>query len=87
VVSAVIIGAIAGLALKARRRPVVSGEEELMGSEGVVVNCGNDACWARVHSELWKVQGAEPLRPGMLVKVSGRKDLTLTVSVIGRKGE
>jgi membrane-bound serine protease (ClpP class) len=87
IISAVTIAAIAGFALKARHRPVVSGEEELMGSEGVVVNCENDQCWARVHSELWKVQGAEPLKPGQSVRVTGRKDLILSVSPVGPKGE
>lgn len=86
-ISAVTIAAIVGFALKARRRPVVSGEEELIGSTGEVVNCENGQCWARVHSELWKVQAAEPLRPGQPVKVTGRKDLTLTVSLVGPKGE
>jgi membrane-bound serine protease (ClpP class) len=87
IISAVTIAAIVTFALKARRRPVVSGAEELVGSEGEVVNCQNGECWARVHSELWKVQAAEPLKPGQSVRITGRKDLTLTVMIIGPKGE
>ncbi len=86
-ISAVTIGAIVAFAIKARRRPVVSGEEELIGSQGEVVNCENGECWARVHSELWKVHAEEPLKPGQSVLVTGRKDLTLSVSLIGPKGE
>jgi membrane-bound serine protease (ClpP class) len=87
IISAATIGVIVAFALKARHRPVVSGGEELLGSEGQVVNCANGECWARVHSELWKVQAAEPLKPGQSVKVTGREGLTLTVSPIGPKGE
>jgi membrane-bound serine protease (ClpP class) len=86
-ISAVTIGGIAGLALKARRRPIVSGEEELVGSEGLVVNCDNGQCWARVHSELWKVQCADQLAPGLPVKVTGRNGLVLAVSIMDRTGE
>jgi membrane-bound serine protease (ClpP class) len=86
-ISAVTIAGIAGLAFKARRRPVVSGEEELVGGEGVVVNCDDGQCWARVHSELWKVRCAEALQAGARVRVTGRDGLVLDVSVIGGKGE
>ena len=87
IISVVTIGATVAFALKARNRPVVSGEEELLGSLGQIVNCENGECWARVHSELWKVEGTEPLKPGQSVRVKGRKGLTLTVSLIGPKGE
>lgn len=87
VVSAVTIAAIVGLALKARGRPIVSGGEELVGSEGLITNCDNGECWARVHSESWKVQSTEQLKPGLSVRVTGRKDLTLLVSPIPPKGE
>ena len=87
VISAVTIVAIIGLALKARGRPIVSGAEEMVGSEGVISSCDNGECWARVHSETWKVQSAEQLEPGQPVRVTGRKELTLTVSPIAPKGE
>lgn len=85
IISAVVIGAIVAFALKARHRPVVSGAEELIGSSGEIVRCENGECWARVHSELWKVESAEPLKVGQPVTVTGRHDLTLTVSPL-RKG-
>ncbi len=87
IISAVIIAAIVGFALKARHRPVVSGEEELIGSKGEIISCQNGECWARVHSELWKVLGTEPLNPGQPVRVTGRNGLVLTVSPNGDKGE
>ncbi len=87
IISAVTIAGIAAFALKARRRPVVSGEEELLGSRGEIVNCEGEECWARVHSELWKVRGTEPLHPGQSVRVAGRNGLVLIVAPSGPKGE
>jgi membrane-bound serine protease (ClpP class) len=87
IISAVTLAAIVTFALKARHRPVVSGEEELVGSEGVVVDCSNGECWARVHSELWKVLCPDPLKLGQPVKVTGRKELALLVTPIASKGE
>jgi membrane-bound serine protease (ClpP class) len=87
IISAVAIGATASLAFKARRRPIVSGSEEMIGSEGVVLNCTANECWARVHSELWQVRSAEALSPGLPIRVIARHDLVLEVSPIHAKGE
>ena len=87
VVSAAIIAVTGGLALKARNRPVVSGSEELIGSIGEVLSCSDSQCWARVHSELWQVQGTAPLTPGLRVRVSGRDGLILLVTPTVAKGE
>ncbi len=87
IVSAVLIAGIVALALKSRRRPVVSGEEALLGSIGEIVSCEQGECWARVHSELWKVRGTEPLHSGQSVYVTGRNGLVLMVASHTPKGE
>ena len=86
VFSAVLIAAIGGLALKSRRRPVVSGSEEMVGSEGEVLACTGGDCWAQIHSELWQVRSAVPLAPGMRVRVASRDGLVLVVTLIAAKG-
>jgi len=48
--------------LKARRRPVVSGREELIGSTGVVLEDFEREGWARVHGETWRIVSAAPLK-------------------------
>jgi membrane-bound serine protease (ClpP class) len=69
----------AWIALKARRRPVVTGREQLEGAEGVMLeNCDGEG-WARVHGETWRVASAVPLRAGERVRVKAVKGLTLTV--------
>ncbi|HXX82669.1 MAG TPA: nodulation protein NfeD [Casimicrobiaceae bacterium] len=70
---------VSGVALKARRRPVVSGGEELIGSVGEVLDDGGAEAWARVHSEQWRVRSSVPLKRGQRVRVTGRDDLLLTV--------
>jgi membrane-bound serine protease (ClpP class) len=68
-----------GMALRARRRPVVSGAEELVGATGEVINVGESGAWAHVHGERWQVDGPGPLAPGQRVRVTGVRGLVLDV--------
>jgi len=86
VVSAIALTVVFGLALKARRRKVVSGSEQLIGSDGVVLSCMDEMCWARVQSELWQVQCASPLTAGSHIRVTGRNGLVLMVKPVISKG-
>jgi membrane-bound serine protease (ClpP class) len=67
-----------GMALRARRRPVVSGREEMVGATGRVLTVGATS-WAEVHGERWKIDSTEPLRPGQAVHVLAIDGLTLRV--------
>ena len=80
IVSAVLLVAAAGLALKARARAVVSGAEELIGSLAEVVDDAPGATWARIHGENWQVVSSSPLRRGQRVRVTARKGLVLEVA-------
>ena len=64
---------------QARRRPVVTGSEELIGSVGEVLEGAGAERWARVHSEQWRVESAVPLARGQRVRVTARRGLVLTV--------
>ena len=68
--SALFIFFVAGMALKARQRPVVSGREELIGSIGEVMEDfdGKDG-WARVHGETWRIRSKQPLGRGQKIRV------------------
>ncbi len=68
-----------GMALRARRLPVVSGQEEMKGATAQVVAVGEDGTWALVHGERWKVQSPEALVPGQRVRVVSMNGLTLEV--------
>jgi membrane-bound serine protease (ClpP class) len=77
--SAAFILIVARLALKARRRPVVSGREALVGASGEVIEADEGGGWARVHGESWRVRSSAPLRAGQAVRVTGMQDLELDV--------
>ncbi len=76
---------VVGLALRARRRPVVTGAEQMIGAEGEILEVKDDESWARVHSELWRVHSHAPVKPGMKIKVTARQDLVLEVEPINEK--
>jgi membrane-bound serine protease (ClpP class) len=85
--SALFVFTVSSVALRARRRPVVTGSEALIGSLGVVLgeglvphgSTGAGEGWAQVHGERWQVRSAAPLAPGHAVRVTARRGLTLTV--------
>ncbi|WP_372529072.1 NfeD family protein [Piscinibacter sp.] len=77
--SAAVVLLGASMALRARRRPVVSGREQLVGAQGEVDSVDAGATWAMVHGERWKVASADPLEPGQRVTVLGSHGLVLDV--------
>ncbi len=78
-----LVFATAWYALKVRRRPVVTGREELRGAEGVMLEDCEREGWARVHGETWRVECAVPLRAGERVRVKSIAGLTLNVEKTG----
>lgn len=87
--SALFIFVVSSVALRARRRPVVTGAEALVGSVGEIIDGGlapadeptggENVGWALVHGERWRVRGATPLAAGVRVRVTSRSGLTLTI--------
>lgn len=84
IAGALFIFFVAGMALKARRRPVVSGREELIGSSGEVLEDfdGKDG-WARVHGETWRIRSNQPLSRGQRVRVVSMEGLIFDVEPEG----
>jgi membrane-bound serine protease (ClpP class) len=76
---------VIGMAVGARRRPVVTGREELVGTHGEIIDHVDGQWWARVHSETWKVHtlGRAHLHLGQRVRVTGLDGLTLIVEPEG----
>jgi membrane-bound serine protease (ClpP class) len=70
---------VLGAALQARRRPAVTGTEELIGSRGTVTEWQGRSGQIRVHGELWSARAGETLQAGITVRVKGRDGLILTV--------
>jgi len=83
-VSASVIFGFGAFAMRARRRPVVSGQEGLVGSQGVVTWVDEEGAWARVQGASWRVRSREPLAAGTTVRVEKVDGLTLEVSAAGQ---
>ncbi len=87
-ISALLSFVVGGMALRARRRPVLTGDEELPGSEGEALESiepGERGGWAHVHGETWRVQSQVPLARGTRVRVTARHGLILDVEPIDSK--
>ena len=78
-VSAAFFVLVTSMAIKARRRPVVSGREAIIGNAGEVLQDFEGVGWARVQSETWRVRSAAPMKAGQRVRVAAIDGLVLEV--------
>jgi membrane-bound serine protease (ClpP class) len=67
------------LLVRAQRRAVVTGPEEMIGSEGQVVDWSGNTGRIHVHGENWLARASKPLQPGQWVRVANIDGLTLVV--------
>lgn len=79
--SAIIVLLGGSMAMRARRRPVVSGLDDLVGLRGEIVHVDGARAWAHLRGESWEVHSASALQVGQAVRVSGRDGLLLEVRV------
>jgi membrane-bound serine protease (ClpP class) len=77
--SAVFFLGVLGMAMRARRRPVMTGAEEMIGSVGEVVQWAGSRGRVRVRGEIWAAESALILAEGQKVRVTGRTGLVLAV--------
>jgi membrane-bound serine protease (ClpP class) len=79
-----LVGALGVLAIgifvvSSRRRPVVSGAEEMVGLKGEVVEWQGGEGRVHTHGEIWQARADAPLEPGQRVRVQQLDGLTLVV--------
>jgi membrane-bound serine protease (ClpP class) len=85
VIAAAVVGSVTfsliiiPLVLRARRRRVVSGREELAGARGRVTDWHRGQGHVFVHGERWRAVSPAALDPGGAVRVTAVEGLTLTV--------
>lgn len=77
--SALLIVGGGSMALRARRRPVMTGSLQMLGAIGEVLDADAAGAWTRVQGERWRVRAGAPLAPGQRVRVTGVDGLTLQV--------
>jgi len=79
-VSALLIAATAGLALKTRRRAVRGGPNALVGVLAEVLDDTPGEGWANVGGETWRIVSKVPLRRAQKVRVVARRGALLEVA-------
>ena len=76
---------IIGAAIKARERPVVSGQEELLHMTGEVLDDFEGKGRIRIHGEIWLAESATALRRGDKVQVVAIDGLVLKVQPLNQE--
>src|SRR6266516_5727572 len=79
VVTAGLFLLVLSMLLRSRRRPIVAGQEALLGAEGEALPWHGEEGIVRVKGEIWRARAVRPLQPGTRVKVIGRDGLVLVV--------
>jgi membrane-bound serine protease (ClpP class) len=80
VASAAAFMSLVWLAARARKRPVVTGIEELVGQTAVAVADFQGHGQVRIRGEIWQAESIAPVRGGQPVRVQALDGLVLTVA-------
>lgn len=86
VVGALAMFAIAGFALRARRRPPVVGAETMLGVRVEALEDIEREGWVRMGGERWRARTAVPLARGARARIVAVEGLTLVVEAEGEGG-
>jgi len=79
--AACVIG-IVGMAVRARRRPVVSGTATMLGATAELIAVDGREGWATVNGERWQIVATHEVQVGQRARVTRVNGLTLEVSPI-----
>lgn len=76
---------VTGLALRQRRRPVVSGREQLLGSTGEALEAFAGEGRVHAHGETWSARSRVPLAAGQPVRITAIDGLVLEVEPLDKE--
>jgi membrane-bound serine protease (ClpP class) len=79
--SAAFVFIVVGMMVRNRRKPVVTGREQMIGAQGEAMEDFEREGWARVHGETWRVRSKLPVRRGDRLRVAGMDGLVLNVEI------
>jgi membrane-bound serine protease (ClpP class) len=83
--SALLFMFVIGMAVRSRRKPVVSGREQMIDGVAIAIDNFDTTGTVRIHSETWQAQSSAPLHKGDEARVTGMDGLTLQVTPTGYK--
>lgn len=70
------------LTLKSLRKPIITGQEGLIGLEGEVLEYHADYVLIQIQGEIWSAQSTTPLATGQKIRVKKVANLILTVEPV-----
>lgn len=76
---------VTGLALRQRRRPVVSGREQLIGSVGEALEAFAGEGRVHAHGETWSARSRVPVGAGQAVRITAIDGLVLEVEPLDKE--
>ncbi len=74
-----VVMAIIWFAVKARRQPIVSGREDMIGAPALALADFQGRGQVRAHGELWTAESSTPVRQGQALRITDMHGLILTV--------
>jgi membrane-bound serine protease (ClpP class) len=84
--SALLLAAIGGFALRARRRPAVAGVDAMLGATAIALEDIESEGWVRASGERWRARSTGPLAVGEPARIKAVDGLTLMIEPIGKGG-
>ncbi len=69
ITTAAFVFIVVQMALRARRAPIVSGIQSLVGADGEMLEDATDTGWASIRGETWKVKTAGRVARGQKIRV------------------
>jgi len=84
-VSALFFIMVTGMAIRARKRPVVTGAEELLHETGIALESFRHHGHVQLHGETWQALSNQPVHKGDAICVTGRDGLILKITTISHK--
>jgi membrane-bound serine protease (ClpP class) len=79
---ALVLVAIVSFAVRARRRPVVSGVEALPRETAEAIEDFEQLGMVRLHGELWQARSPSPVRAGQRLRVVSVEGLVIQVEPV-----
>jgi membrane-bound serine protease (ClpP class) len=79
VTTAALIFGVIGFAMQSRRRPAMTGAEQVIGAQAKVIDWDGGSGQVRFNGEVWSARSKQPLQAGATVRVVGRDGLLLVV--------
>ena len=83
IATAVFVFVVVRMAIRARRRPIVSGVTSLVGADGEMLDDATDTGWANIRGETWQVTTDGRVARGQKVRVVAVDGVMLRVAPAG----